>query len=110
MYTKTRRSATASMRESLIGRQRADLRAPNLPEFPISSSSPSAVQKVEPLRPLAAKSSGDKCFIPRDAKLNHGEFKADLARFVPRDTKVLQHVIDDEAGLEIAADHAWRED
>jgi hypothetical protein len=110
MYTKTRRSATAWVRESLIGRQRADLRAPDLPEFPISSSSPSAVQKVEPLRPLAAKSSGDKCFVPRDAEVNHREFKADLACFVTRDTKVLQHVVNDEARLEIAADHPWRED
>lgn len=67
MYTKTRRSATASMRESLIGRQRTELRTPNHCEFPISAFRPSAVQKVEPLRPLAAKSSGDKCFVPRDA-------------------------------------------
>ena len=37
MYTNPARSATASMRESLIGRQRADLRAPNHWEFPISS-------------------------------------------------------------------------
>ena len=110
MYTKTRRSATASMRESLIGRQRADLRAPDLREFPMSSSSPSAIQKVEPLRALPSESSGDQRLVAGHAQVDERERQVEFPRLIPGNPKVLQHVLDDEARLKIAADHPRRKD